>query len=163
MDKRARIITLISTIVFLLGVAAIIFFCRNKPYTATILLFLIISSLLLCILSIPKKIVVTDETIEIRCIVELTRIRFSELHSVKRIERDAMRRRIPIMGIFGFFGYYGYFFDTSRWNTMLLYCKQWDNFVEFTDIYEKTYIVSSPDPDGLTEYVNQILNKRTME
>lgn len=105
--------------------------------------------LLLYIMSIPRKVTVGDTSLEIRCLVEITRIKYSELRSIRRIEPAAMKKKVVLLGSYGFFGYYGYYIDLRSWDTIALYCKQWDNFIEITDAYEKRYIISTPLPDQL--------------
>lgn len=105
--------------------------------------------LLLYIMSIPRKVTVGDTSLEIRCLVEITRIKYSELRSIRRIEPGAMKKKVVLLGSYGFFGYYGYYIDLRSWDTIALYCKQWDNFIEITDAYEKRYIISAPIPDQL--------------
>ena len=49
-------------------------------------------------------------------------------------------------------------FRSSRnWEVLKLYCKQWDDFIEITDIYEKRYIISSPAPDDLVGAVTEAM------
>lgn len=105
--------------------------------------------LLLYIMSIPRKVTIGATSLEIRCLVEITRIKYSELRSIRRIEPAAMKKKVVLLGSYGFFGYYGYYIDLRSWDTIALYCKQWDNFIEITDAYEKRYIISTPLPDQL--------------
>lgn len=95
-------------------------------------------------MSIPRRVVVGDTALEIRCIVEITHIKYADLRSIRRIPPEAMKKKFVFFGSYGFFGYYGYYIDGKSWETLKLYCKQWDNFIEITDAYEKRYIISSP-------------------
>ena len=67
--------------------------------------------LILMALSIPRKLVVTDASLEIRCLLDITELRRDEIVGARRVEADEMRWLLPLFGGCGFFGYYGHFFD----------------------------------------------------
>ena len=100
-------------------------------------------------LSIPRKIVVTEDRVEIRCLLDITEVRRDEIASVRRVEPRRMKWFIPIFGGYGFFGYYGHFLDLRRFDRVRLYASEWKNFVEITDIYEEQLYVSCTDADRL--------------
>lgn len=100
-------------------------------------------------LSIPRKIVVTDEKVEVRCLLDITEIRRDEIASVRRVDTKQMKWFVPIFGGCGFFGYYGHFFDLRRFDRVRLYASEWRNFVEITDIYEDRLYVSCDEADRL--------------
>lgn len=100
-------------------------------------------------LSIPRKIVVTEDRVEIRCLLDITEVRRDEIASVRRVEPRRMKWFIPIFGGYGFFGYYGHFLDLRRFDRVRLYVSEWKNFVEITDIYEERLYVSCTDADRL--------------
>lgn len=108
-------------------------------------------------MSIPRRVVVGDTALEIRCIVEITHIKYADLRSIRRILPETMKKKFVFFGSYGFFGYYGYYIDGKSWETLKLYCKQWDNFIEITDAYEKRYIISSPAPDDLVAAVTRAI------
>ena len=112
---------------------------------------------LLYIMSIPRKVAVGDTALEIRCIVEVTHIKYADLRSIRRIPPEAMKKKSVLLGSYGFFGYYGYYIDSRNWEVLKLYCKQWDDFIEITDIYETRYIISSPAPDDLVGAVTEAM------
>lgn len=128
---------------------AIWYFWSDGGYIIAVAASLFGAIVLLYIMSIPRKVTIGDTSLEIRCLVEITRIKYSDLRSIRRIEPAAMKKKMVLLGSYGFFGYYGYYIDTRTWETMLLYCKRWDDFIEITDAYEKRYIISSPVPDEL--------------
>ena len=102
-------------------------------------------------LSIPRRIVVTDEKIEVRCLLDITEIRRDEIASVRRVDPRRMKWFFPVFGGCGFFGYYGHFLDLRRFERVKLYASEWKNFVEITDIYEDRLYVSCSDADRLVE------------
>ena len=109
----------------------------------------IVALIALMALSIPRKIVVMDDRVEIRCLLDITEIRRDEIASVRRIENRRLKWLIPIFGGYGFFGYYGHFLDLRRLDRVRIYASEWRNFVEITDIYEDRLYVSCTDADRL--------------
>lgn len=109
----------------------------------------IVALIALMALSIPRKIVVTEECVEVRCLLDITEIRRDEIASVRRVENRRMKWFIPIFGGYGFFGYYGHFLDLRRLDRVRIYASEWRNFVEITDIYEDRLYVSCADADRL--------------
>lgn len=109
----------------------------------------IVALVALMSLSIPRRIVVTDEKVEIRCLLDITEIRRDEIASVRRVETRRMKWLFPLFGSCGFFGYYGHFIDLRRFDRVRLYASEWNNFVEITDIYEDKLYVSCSEADKL--------------
>ncbi|MCH5330363.1 MAG: hypothetical protein J1E04_05295 [Alistipes sp.] len=105
----------------------------------------------LTVLSIPRKLALSDTTLYIRCILDITEIPYSEIASVRPVGRKDMRWVLPLFGCMGFFGYYGHFIDLKNMRHIEIYASTWSNFIEITTIYEKTYYVSCPQRDELTE------------
>jgi len=101
------------------------------------------------VLSFPRYLTIDDDTLQIHCIVELTRIHVEEIETVRRIDRSHFRRMIPLLGSYGFGGYFGYWFHLSDWTICKLYTTERKQLVLIEDIYEDIYIVSCPDPDLL--------------
>ena len=109
----------------------------------------IVALIALMALSIPRKIVVSDDRVEVRCLLDITEIRRDEIASVRRVENRRMKWFLPIFGGYGFFGYYGHFIDLRRLDRVRIYASEWRNFVEITDIYDDRLYVSCADADRL--------------
>jgi len=109
----------------------------------------IVALIALMALSIPRKIVVADETVQIRCLLDITEIRRDEIVAVRRVDPRRMKWIVPLFGACGFFGYYGHFYDLKRFARVKLYATEWRNFVEIVDIYEDRLYVSCTDADRL--------------
>ena len=103
----------------------------------------------LTVMSVPRRIVVTEQRLLIRCVVDITEIPRSEIVSVRKAGRKDMRWMIPLFGSIGFFGYYGHFIDLKNMRRVEIYASEWDNFVEITTIYEDVYYVSCSRSDEL--------------
>ena len=100
-------------------------------------------------LSIPTKIVVTAETVEIRCLCDFTELRRDEIASVETVANDEMKWHVPLLGGYGFFGYYGHYLDLRHLERVKIYASEWGHFVRITDIYDDSIIVSCRNADEL--------------
>lgn len=99
-------------------------------------------------LSIPRRIVVSDETVEIRCLLDITEIRRDEIASVRRVDAGGCSGSCRFSAA-AVLGYYGHFIDLRRLDGVRLYASEWRNFVEIVDIYEDRLYVSCADADRL--------------
>ena len=113
--------------------------------------------LVLMALSIPRKIIIDDEKLEVRCLLDLTEVPRTEIASVRKVEPHEMRWVLPLFGGCGFFGYYGHFFDLRHFERLLIYASEWRNLVEITNIYEERIWVSCSEPDRLIEVLQTTL------
>ena len=104
-------------------------------------------------LSIPSKIVVTDDTVEIRCLCDFTELRRDEIATVEAIPNEEMKWHVPLLGGYGFFGYYGHYFDLRRFERVKIYASEWGNFVRITDIYDDSIIISCRNAGAFIEQI----------
>lgn len=147
-SRRTIYVSIIYLIVFaLLGWA--LYHLYEGGYLSAWFTSFIVALIALMALSIPRKIVVEEDRIEVRCLLDITEIRRDEIASVRRVETRRMKWFIPIFGGYGFFGYYGHFIDLRRLDRVRIYASEWRNFVEITDIYDDRLYVSCADPDRL--------------
>ena len=102
----------------------------------------IIALFALMSMSIPRRLVITEESLQIRCILDITEIPLHDIASVRAVSKREMRWKMPIFGCCGFFGFYGHFVDLKNMRHIEIYATEWRNFVEITTIYEDTYYVS---------------------
>lgn len=109
----------------------------------------IVALIALMLMSVPRKIVVTEETLQIRCLLDITEIKLSEISSVRAVSRKNMSLKFPIFGSVGFFGYFGKFIDFRHFRLVEIYATEWGNFVEIKTIYEDTYYVSCHERERL--------------
>lgn len=117
------------------------------------MLFLLLCVVLLYILSIPRYVSLDDTSIDIHCIVDLTRIHLEDVELIRRIEPDEFRRLWPLLGSYGFWGYFGYYFSFREWNLYKVYASERKNLVLIEDIYEDTFIISCEQADELITLV----------
>ncbi len=154
-DKRTRRRTWI--IVSVLAVVGLFFALYSRSgYFPTWFLFFLATIALLLVLSIPRRIRLTQKTLEIHCVVELTSIALEDIVLIREMEPREMRWSFPLLASYGFFGYYGWFYNLSEWSLFKVYASQWRNFVRIEDIYETVYVVSCDDPKELIRSVSDL-------
>lgn len=153
MDKRSKRLTVVWFAVLALILFCVWFFWGEGGYVTAWAISLIFAACLLFLMSIPRKIAVGTSAFEIRCIVEITHIKYTDLQSIRLLDKSELKHKYVLLGSYGFFGYYGYYLDKDKWELLKLYCKQWDNFIEITDVYENKYIISAADPEGLVDAI----------
>ena len=147
-DRRTLYWTLVHLIVYA-GMGVGLYYLYEGGYFSAWFTSFIVALIALMALSIPRKIVVSDESVEIRCLLDVTEIRREEIRAVRAVEPRRMKWVVPLFGGCGFFGYYGHYFDLRRFERVLLYASVWRNFVEIENIYDERIIVSCPDPGRL--------------
>lgn len=156
-------------------------FGRNIPYTSTLYLLavvglsvlltlvyeggyisawfisLILAVLALMILSIPRRVVVDEEGIELQCIAEDTTFVYEEIAHIRKVQKREMNSCLPIFAAVGFFGHYGRFLNLRTMEFIYIYASRWDNFVEITDVDGNKYYISCEESDDIIERVEEYI------
>ena len=114
LDRRSRRITW-GTFAAIAALFVGFHFIWGGAYLPAWFLLLLLCIITLFVLSFPRYLTIDDDTLQIHCIVELTRIHVEEIETVRRIDRSHFRRMIPLLGSYGFGGYFGYWFHLSDW------------------------------------------------
>ena len=151
-DALSKVITIIIIIALMVLFGVIILISLGSYFSAWLFAF-IISFILIYTLSIPRYIDVSDDSVDIHCLLELTSINIEDITRVRTLKNRDMRGCIPIWGSFGFFGYYGYFLNLKNMELIKLYTRSWGNFVEILDLYGQKYIVSCANPQEFVDLV----------
>ncbi|MDE6710821.1 MAG: hypothetical protein K2J53_00160 [Alistipes sp.] len=161
-DRRTIYWTMVYWFVFgLLGGG--LYYLYEGGYLSAWFTSFIVALIALMALSIPRKIVVTDETVQIRCLLDLTEIRREEIASVRQVDIAHMKWIVPFFGGCGFFGYYGYFLDLRHFERVRVYATEWRHFVEIVDIYEEKLYVSCRDAEKLVTELTPLDGLRLLE
>lgn len=150
--------TIVKSVLFLLLIVAgavLLYVLYTGGAFSAWFLSAVLAVLALMVLSIPQRIVLLDDTLEIQCISDITEINIREIASVRRVERRDMRWIILLFGASGFFGYYGKFFDLKEFDVVTIYASEWNNFVEITDIYDTRTYISCREADEFIKTVMQ--------
>ena len=146
------------SILYLLAAAAIatlLAFLFQGGYISAWFISLIVAVVALMMLSIPRRVVVDDEGIEIQCIAEDTTLSYDDIAAIRKVEKRDMRACIPIFGATGFFGHYGRFFNLRTMELVHIYASRWGKFVEISDIYGNKYYISCEERDDIIKRVEE--------
>jgi hypothetical protein len=162
LDRRGRRITAVVTTLLVTAFVAF-HFVWGANYLPAWMLFLLLCVVLLYILSIPRYVSLDDTSIDIHCIVDLTRIHLEDVELIRRIEPDEFRRLWPLLGSYGFWGYFGYYFSFREWNLYKVYASERKNLVLIEDIYEDTFIISCEQADELITLVIEARDRKRAE
>jgi len=158
-DRRTRRLTRAIAAALGLLLAAAVGFSRSGYFSIWLAVFVLLV-LALAVLSIPRKVVVTDRALEIRCTVELTSLPLQDVASIRRMEPGEMKFTFPVLAGYGFFGYYGWFYNFSEMSIFKVYAARWRDFVRIDSIYEDIYVVDCADPDALIDTVRAARRER---
>lgn len=153
-NRKTRWLTAVYIVVIAV-LATFMALLYEGGYLSAWFMSFVLALVALTVLSIPRKIVVDDTKLFVRCILDITEIPFADIASVRPVGKKDLRWTYPIFGVFGFFGYYGHFVDLKSMRHLEIYASTWGNFVEINTIYEKTYIISCPERDELVAILRQ--------
>ena len=141
------------------GVGTLLAFVFQGGYISAWFIALIAAVVALMILSIPRRVVVDDEGIEIQCIAEDTTLLYEDIVNIRKVEKRQMKACIPFWAAMGFFGHYGRFLNLRTMNIVHIYASRWDNFVEITDIEGVKYYISCEEDDDIVERVTESIRE----
>ena len=153
-NRRAKIHTAVTFIAVTVA-AVIIYHLYTGGFFSAWFISVVCALAALMILSIPRRIVLLDNRLEIQCVCDITEIELCEIASIKKVSRKDMRWMVRIFGAAGFFGYYGKFFDFKEVDIVTVYASEWDNFVEICDIYDSRIYISCREADELISAIAQ--------
>lgn len=139
------------------GMATLFAFIFAGGYISAWFISLIVALVALMILSIPRRVVVDEEGIEIQCIAEDTTLSYDDIVHIRKVERREMRSCIPLFGAMGFFGHYGRFLNLRTMRIVYIYASRWGKFVEITDIEGDKYYISCEERDDIVKRVAEYL------
>jgi hypothetical protein len=135
------------------GLSVLLAFVYDGGYISAWFISLILAVLALMILSIPRRVVVDEEGIEIQCIAEDTTLAYKDIAHIRKIEKREMNSCMPIFGAVGFFGHYGRFLNLRTMEFVHIYASRWGKFVEITDIDGNKYYFSCEERDDIVKQV----------
>lgn len=149
-----------SSIIYILlfvGVSILLAFVYEGGYISAWFISLILAVLALMVLSIPRRIVVDEEGIEIQCIAEDTTLVYEDIASIRKVEKREMRACLPIFAALGFFGHYGRFLNLRTMEFVHIYASRWGKFVEITDIDGNKYYISCEERSDIIKRVEDYI------
>lgn len=140
-----------------IGLAVALAFIYDGGYISAWFISLILAILALMLLSIPCKVTLADDGIEIHCVSDYTFIEYKDIASVRQVKRKDMSLSVPIFGAVGFFGHYGRFLNLRHMEIVHIYASRWNNFVEITDIDNEKYYISCEEADDLVRHIESVI------
>ena len=154
-QKFGRHIPYTSTIYLIafVGVSVLLAFVYEGGYISAWFISLILAVLALMVLSIPRRVVVDEEGIEIQCIAEDTSLAYEDIASIRKVEKREMHSCLPIFAAMGFFGHYGRFLNLRTMEFVHIYASRWGKFVEITDIDGNKYYISCEERSDIIKRV----------
>lgn len=159
-DLKTRYLTVVHFIVFAIIAATLCIFV-DGGYILAWFISIVFAIIALMALSIPRRIILSEDGVEICCISDYTHIAYKEIASIRAVSDEEMKFIMPIFAASGFFGYYGSFIDFKSWDFVKIYASKWSNFVEITDIYEDKYYISCDKGDVLIRRVKSCASLKT--
>ena len=161
--KRSKRSIYLTILMLILGVAVFLYFFTTSSgtYLSAWYLSLAIAVLLLFILSFPRYIKLSSNSIDINCILEVSSIPYSDIVRVCKIRRYVVNYHIPIMGSYGFGGYFGYYLNLKQLKIVRYYATNLRSLIAIEDIYSDIYIISCEDRDMFIKEVN--LRRKVIE
>lgn len=144
-------------IAIFMAAAVVVGFIFQGGYITAWLSTLLLAIFALMILSIPRKVVVAEDGIEIHCISDYTFFAYADIAHIRRVSNKEMKHCIPIFGAMGFFGHYGRFLNLDNMEFIHIYASRWNKFVEITDIDGERYYISCEEYEDLITRVESTI------
>jgi hypothetical protein len=133
-------------------------FIYEGGYISAWFIMLIAAVFALMVLSIPRRVVIDGEDIEIQCIAEDTILAYEDIAGIRAVEEREMNACVPIFGSVGFFGHYGLFLNLRTMEVVHIYASRWGKFVEITDIDGGKFYISCEERDDIVASVKGYIN-----
>ncbi|MBO5687815.1 MAG: hypothetical protein J6R84_06315 [Alistipes sp.] len=147
-DRRTIIVSILA-LVLCAGGAVLLYMLYMGGFFSAWFVSFVMAIFALMILSIPRRIILLDNKLEIQCVFDITEIDLQEISRIRKVSNRRLRWTMLLFCSSGFCGYYGKFFDLKEFEVITIYSSEWNNFVEITDIYDSRIYVSCRDADEL--------------
>jgi hypothetical protein len=99
-------------------------------------------------LSVPRRIILRDEELELRCLVETTYIPLGSIVDVEVLGSEGLLRKFPLLGVGGFWGYLGFWIEFGSWKILRTYVTHRKKCVAI-HTSRRRYLISCGAPDLL--------------
>lgn len=118
----------VAWMVSILVLAALVYGCwwlfvwaEGALYIAAWGTSVVVAIVALCLLSLPRRIILSDEELELRCLMETTYIPLRSVVDVKVMGSEGLKGKVPVLGLGGLGGYLGFWVDTKSWRLYRTY------------------------------------------
>ncbi len=155
LDKTAKIITTIVTVLFAVIIISQYFFIYAAGRTAPI------ATVFICLLVYfaayalkPLNYTITGGELIIHRLILDVRIKRTDIKSAEILDKEKLNSSIKLIGNGGLFGYYGKFKNNDL-GIMTWYATRKDKIVFIETVENKKIILTPDDPKGLVSELNQ--------
>lgn len=154
LDAKGVIIT--SLVVVAVGGAVAWLFATSAGayYLAAWVSAVCLALVALCGLSIPTRIILSDTTLELRCLVDTTYIALESIADVEFVGADGFKKKVPTVGSCGFMGYLGRYVDVRTGRIHRLYASNRKKGVAI-HTSKRRYLISCNNPELLVTALNE--------
>ncbi|MBP3533998.1 MAG: hypothetical protein J6J75_06820, partial [Alistipes sp.] len=104
LDRKTGYRTAMHLVVFA-ALAVVLLYVYDGGYILAWFISIMVAVIGLMILSIPRKIVLTDNSLDILCISDFTETPYGDIISARAVDGREMRLFMPLFASAGFFGY----------------------------------------------------------
>lgn len=119
----------------------------GADYLAAWVTAIVVALVMLCLLSVPRRIILRDEELELRCLVETTYIPLRSVVDVEVLGRG-LKEKTMLLGVAGLGGYLGFWLDIRSWKIHRVYVTHRKKCVAIHTSHRR-YIVSCGAPELL--------------
>ncbi|MBQ0080976.1 MAG: hypothetical protein KBS95_05455 [Alistipes sp.] len=152
-EKQTKILTAFWIVLMLLCLCLIMYFDDGDYFLAWVIA-MFFSLIILMVLSIPREVILSDKSLNIKCILDYTTIPYNTITSI-RVISTKKPLFMPIFASFGFFGFFGYYLNLRNGEILNVYASRLHNLIEICNKYDEKYIVSVPLPQ-IEEFVGLV-------
>ncbi|MFI3264575.1 MAG: PH domain-containing protein [Rikenellaceae bacterium] len=158
-DRKTYITTIIYFAILAIAGLLIVYMYVGGFFSAWFI-SLVAALIALIVISIPRNIVVDENSLTILCVLEIVEIPINDIASIQKVDNSECRWFTPIIGSRGFFGYFGFYIDLNSLERIRLYATEWQNLVEIIDIYDDRYYISCREAEELITQVQTYINAK---
>ena len=152
LDNLAKIVTVLTTIIFATIIIAQFSLLKSEENSVPISTIVLLSLLYFGIFSFrPVSYKLTEENLIIHRPLSDIKIFRDEIRSVEQLDKSKLSWAMRIFGVGGLFGYWGKFSNTKL-GSMTWYATRKTNIVLITTIYNKKIILTPNEP---AKFVNE--------
>ncbi len=128
-DGFCRFITILFCIT-VLGMVVFLVWRSSGTYLPAWFAILASSIILLILLSVPRRVVISQHNVELHSLLDVKTIPLCEITHVGFVPRRVLKASLPLLGSFGVFGYFGYFYCIKRKQVFKFFARSRKNLVE---------------------------------
>lgn len=161
-DKCAWWLSMVTIVIFG-GVCAWLFLTAGGAYyLAAWVTTTGVVLLALCMLSVPWRILLSEEELELRSLVDVTYIPLRTIVDVEVVGEGCFESKVPLVGVYGLWGYYGRYLDLKRWRFYRVYATRRRGCVVIHTT-RRRYVVSCRTPEMLRTMIWELKRSGAQE